>query len=276
MISRRLYGLAPGGPGGKNRSMIRSLIACSASVMALLPLHSHGAEVALDVGHHLEAPGAISSRGRPEFEFNRDLALEIGERLRRQGVMVRMIGEDGSVAQLEERVRRGSGAAFFLSIHHDSTQARNLLAWQHEGVERLYAPDRFAGFSLFVSRRNPRLAQSRACASAIGERMLAAGFTRSLYHAEQVAGEARPFADRANGVHYYDNLAVLRGAAMPAVLFEAGVILNRDEELQLADPARRSRMAQAVADGVQRCLERVLPAAKRRAARAAAGWPRLP
>lgn len=210
--------------------------------------------MALDVGHSLAAPGAISARGRPEFEFNRDLALEIRERLERQGVKVRMIGEDGSAERLHDRVRQGAGTGFFLSIHHDSTQASNLLAWTHEGVERLYAPDRFAGFSLFVSRKNPRTAHSLACASMIGERMLAAGFTRSLYHAEAVAGEAKPFADRANGVHYYDNLAVLRGAAMPAVLFEAGVILNRDEELQLSDPARRTRMAQAVADGVVRCV----------------------
>lgn len=225
--------------------------------LAFFPLASSGAEMALDVGHSLAAPGAISARGRPEFEFNRDLALEIGERLRGQGVQLRVIGGDGSAERLQDRVHLGAGAAFFLSIHHDSTQAANLLGWTHEGVERLYAPDRYAGFSLFVSRKNPKVGQSLACASAIGERMLAAGFKRSLYHAEAVAGEAKPFADRANGVHYYDNLAVLRGAAMPAVLFEAGVILNRDEELLLADAARRSRMAQAVADGAAACLRRL-------------------
>ena len=216
--------------------------------------------MALDVGHSLAAPGAISARGRPEFEFNRDLARDIRERLEHQGVKLRMIGEDGSAERLQDRVRLGAGAVFFLSIHHDSTQASNLLTWTHEGVERPYAPERFAGFSLFVSRKNPQTARSLACASMIGERMLAAGFTRSLYHAEGVEGESKPFADRANGVHFYDNLAVLRGAAMPAVLFEAGVILNRDEELQLADPARRTRMAQAVADGVVRCLGALSPA----------------
>lgn len=211
--------------------------------------------MALDVGHSLVAPGAISARGRAEFEFNRDLAREIRERLEHQGVKSRVIGEDGAADRLHDRVRLGAGAVFFLSIHHDSTQASNLLTWTHEGVERPYAPDRFAGFSLFVSRKNPQTARSLACASMIGERMLAAGFTRSMYHAEGVAGESKPFADRANGVHFYDKLAVLRGAAMPAVLFEAGVILNRDEELQLADPSRRTRMAQAVADGAVRCLE---------------------
>ena len=250
------------------RSLRRPVAVLFSRLAVLLPTvlaapAAAAAEMALDVGHSLAAPGAISARGRPEFELNRDLAREIGERLGRQGIAVRMIGEDGTLDRLSERVRLGAGTVFFLSIHHDSTRASNLLPWTYEGVERRYATDRFTGFSLFVSRKNPQLARSLACASMIGERMLAAGFRRSLYHADATLGEGRPFADEANGVHYFDNLAVLRGAAMPAVLFEAGVILNRDEELLLADPARRTRMAQAVADGVERCLRAQEPGATR-------------
>ena len=67
--------------------------------------------------------------------------------------------------------------------------------------------------------------------------MRGAGFAPSLYHAEPIPGESKPFADRTNGVHYYDNLVVLHTATQPAVLFEAGVIVNRAEELTLRDPA---------------------------------------
>ena len=70
----------------------------------------------------------------------------------------------------------------------------------------------------------------------------------------EIAGEFKPFADRANGVHYFDNLAVLKAATMPALLLEAGVIVNRDEELQLQDPARVAMMAASVARGVAQCL----------------------
>jgi len=44
-------------------------------------------------------------------------------------------------------------------------------------------------------------------------------------------------------VHYYDNLIVLKTARTPAVLLEAGVIVNRDEELkvQSEEPASESR-----------------------------------
>ena len=60
--------------------------------------------------------------------------------------------------------------------------------------------------------------------------------------------------DRENGVHYYENLVVLHSATQPAVLLEAGVIVNRGEELALRDSATQRRIAAAVAEGVRRCL----------------------
>jgi len=57
-------------------------------------------------------------------------------------------------------------------------------------------------------------------------------------------------------VHYYDNLIVLKTARTPAVLLEAGVIVNRDEELKIQSEETRTRIATAVAQGVERCLAR--------------------
>jgi N-acetylmuramoyl-L-alanine amidase len=207
---------------------------------------AHGAaskEVALDVGHFYEKPGVISVTGIPEFEYNKALAFKVREELEAAGIRVRMIGERGDFAELHERTRAARGADLFVSIHHDSVQEQ-------------YLPiaDRFAGFSLFVSRINPHVAKSVVCASSIGAEMLRSGFTRSLYHADPVLGESRPFADEANGVHYYDNLAVARTATMPALLFEAGVLVNRAEEARLALPETRAVIASAIAKGVVRCL----------------------
>ena len=84
--------------------------------------------------------------------------------------------------------------------------------------------------------------------------MRESGFTPSRYHADPALGESRPFADEANGVHYYDNLAVARSATMPSVLVEAGVIVNRDEERRMRDPQMRRRIAAAVAAGARECL----------------------
>ena len=209
--------------------------------------------VAIDVGHSLDAPGVTSAHGRVEFEYNRELALSIERALNAGGLATRMIGADGTQNNLGGRPTRARGAGFFLSVHHDSVQAHFLQTWVHEGRELRYS-DRYAGFSLFVSRRNPALAGSLRCASRLGEELRRAGFEPSLYHADPIPGEMKPFADRANGVHYYDNLAVLKGAGSPAVLLEAGVIVNRREELILADAPTRARMATAVAAGLARCL----------------------
>ena len=84
--------------------------------------------------------------------------------------------------------------------------------------------------------------------------MRTSGFKASGYHADPIPGENRPFADERNGVHYYDNLGVGKTATMPSVLVEAGVIINRDEEARMNDPALRSRIAQAIATGASRCL----------------------
>src|SRR5258708_31897644 len=109
--------------------------------------------------------------------------------------------------------------------------------------------DRCAGSSLFVSRRSAFVRPSLACASAIGEAMRRAGFSPSLYHADPIPGESKPFADRTNGVHYYDNLVVLKTARAPAVLLEAGAVVNRVAELEAPSADRRKRIAAAGAGG---------------------------
>ena len=210
-----------------------------------LALSAAAQEVAVDVGHYAAEPGVISASGVPEFEFNLALASEVKAELEKHQIDVRLIGERGDYAVLHHRTRDARGADLFVSIHHDSVQER-----------LLPQADRFAGFSLFISRQNPKQERSLACASAIGAKLRGAGFTPSRYHADPVLGESRPFADETNGVHYYDNLAVARSAAMASVLVEAGVIVNREEEQRMRDPQVRRRIAAAVAGGVRECLAR--------------------
>jgi len=200
----------------------------------------------VDVGHYAAEPGVMSAAGRPEFEYNLDLALEVRAELEKRQVDVRLIGERGDYAVLHHRTRDARGADLFVSIHHDSVKE-----------QLLPQADRFAGFSLFISRFNPKAEKSLACASAIGAKLRAAGFTPSRYHADPVTGAPRPFADEVNGVHWYDNLAVGRSAAMASVLVEAGVIVNRDEERRMRDPEVRNRIAAAVASGAHDCLAEI-------------------
>jgi N-acetylmuramoyl-L-alanine amidase len=233
---------------------LRRTSICLALCAMAFPVGADTRVVAIDVGHSIEAPGAMGARGRMEFEFNRDLAFAIRRALEARSIATKMIGADGYENRLGPRPLRARGSAFFLSVHHDSVQPHFLGSWVQQGRELPFS-DRFAGFSLFVSRRNPALSGSLRCASGLGEELRRAGFRPSLYHADRIPGEMKPFADRTNGVHYYDNLAVLKGARSPAVLLEAGVIVNRNEEQALSEPETRDRIARAVAAGVVRCLD---------------------
>jgi N-acetylmuramoyl-L-alanine amidase len=213
---------------------------------------AHAATIALDVGHSQSKPGATSARGVPEFTFNRFLALALRDELQARGFTILMIGEKGDAHDLRARPTAAKGADLLLSVHHDSVQPRYLKDWRCGG-KRHRMSDRFSGFSLFVSRSNPYLTTSLRCASAIGAALRGAGLKPSAHHAEKIPGENRPFADEANGVYYFDDLVVLETAALPAVLLEAGIIVNPVDELMLGEPATRQKIAAAVADALS-CL----------------------
>src|SRR5437667_249400 len=137
--------------------------------------------VAVDVGHYYGEPGVISASGRAEFEYNLELASQLKGLLNEAGLKVRMIGERGDYAILHYRTRDAAGANLFLSVHHDSVR-----------LSQLPHAHRFAGFSLFVSRRNPQADKSLACASAIGARLRRAPRGTS----RPGAGPARPAGAR--------------------------------------------------------------------------------
>ena len=226
---------------------LAGVLACLASAAG------QAAEVAVDVGHTLAATGAVSARGRKEFDFNRVLAERVAKALAARGLDVRPINFDGMIESLDARPQEAAGSDFFIAIHHDSVQAELLEEWEWEGMPQTFS-DRHTGFSMFVSHNSPDLETSLRCASAIGARMRRMGFVGATHHADSLANHPRPYADEQNTVHYYDNLVVLYRTTMPAVLFEAGVIKHREEELALLDPDRQERMADAIATGIAACL----------------------
>jgi N-acetylmuramoyl-L-alanine amidase len=60
-----------------------------------------------------------------------------------------------------------------------------------------------------------------------------------------------PLLNKETGVYSYDELFVLRSARMPAVLLEAGSIINRDEELKMDSPERRDIISSSVTAAVK-------------------------
>jgi N-acetylmuramoyl-L-alanine amidase len=226
--------------------------------------------VAIDVGHDRVRSGTVSARGVPEFEFNLALAREVVARLVAAGFSrAFLIGEDRSPLALRERtaIAERAGARAFISIHHDSVQPQYLERWTFEGRMREHTTHA-RGFSLFVSAANGFFATSKELALRIGAELRAGGSRPSVHHAEPIEGENREVIDRPHGVYRFNELVVLRCAAIPAVLLEAGVIKHREEELVVASATFRAEVAGAI----RRAFEQAVPA---RSAGSACAAPRI-
>jgi N-acetylmuramoyl-L-alanine amidase len=210
--------------------------------------------VAIDVGHGRQDPGAVSAVGIPEFEYNRQLASELMEGLRRAGfVRSFLINGDGARSGsdgLVERARQASAgrADLFVSIHHDSVQERYLQHWMVDGQRRLYA-DAFEGYSIFYSEGGGQARQSLQFARMLADELQKEGRRPSAHHAEDIPGERRALVDPARGI-YEAGFRVIKDASMPAVLFEAGIILNRRQERLLAAENYRAGFVKAITAAV--------------------------
>jgi N-acetylmuramoyl-L-alanine amidase len=207
--------------------------------------------IVVDVGHTAESEGAISSRNVPEFTFNLRLARRIEEKLKAEGFTeTRLLLTEGKAKpSLAKRVAVANNlhANLFLSIHHDSVPNSLLENWEFDGKKSHFS-DRFSGYSIFVSRNNPEFKTSLSFAELVGKEMKAQGLPYAQQYTMAIMGlYQHPLLDKETGVYSYDKLIVLKSTRMPAVLLEAGSIINRDEELKMNSPERRDVVSNAVA-----------------------------
>jgi N-acetylmuramoyl-L-alanine amidase len=211
--------------------------------------------IVLDVGHTAESEGAISARKVAEFVFNLRLAQRIEEKLKADGFAeTRLLLTEGkSRSSLVRRVAAANNlpANLFLSIHHDSVPNSFLEDWEFEGKKSHFS-DRFSGYSVFVSRNNPDFKTSLSFAELLAKEMKAQGLQYAEQYAQAIMGRYRhPLLNKETGVYSYDRLIVLKKTRMPAVLLEAGSIINRDEELKMDSPERRDIISSGVTAAVK-------------------------
>ena len=215
--------------------------------------------VILDVGHTAESFGAISARNLPEFGFNLWLARRIEERLKSEGfVETRLQVVEGKARpSLFKRVAIANDARpdILLSIHHDSVPDTLLEEWEFEGSKSHFS-DRFSGYSVFVSRDNPQFEASLKFARLLGQLIRAQGLDYARQYTLPIMGRhRRQLLDKEAGVYRYDQLIVLKRSRIPAVLLEAGSIINRDEEMAMNSPERQDMIVSAVARAVSQSCE---------------------
>lgn len=211
--------------------------------------------VVLDVGHTVEVPGAMSARGVPEYTFNLQLAQDTKAALVAAGFAKTelMITSKPPPLGLFERAFRANAMAadLFIAIHHDSVPDSLLQSWQYNGQPQRFNAN-YSGYSIFVSEDNAARAASLEFGKLLGAALQARGLGYTPHYTlALMRNRARELLDADAGIYRYDQLVVLKETRMPAVLLEAGSIVNREDELALASPARRALESAAIASAVE-------------------------
>lgn len=218
--------------------------------MLFSPADLFALRILIDPGHDRQSP---SVRGCacdvPEYVFNHYLSKIIGDALA-NAPDVSMAYTHGleDCLSLRGRARATLGYDLFISVHHDAAQDRYLKPVNIQGRQKRCVTGP-SGFCIYVSEKNPYPEASKAFARMLSEIMIREGFSPSTHHGENIPGERHIMISP--GVYAYDNLIVLKEARCPAILIEAAVLTNPDDEMQAVDPEFQLRVADAVREAVE-------------------------
>ena len=184
------------------------------------------ADIVLDPGHSKIKFGTRSCSGGLEYLYNIELTDTVAKYLSGKGIDIEITHDKETNINLMDRVKYSIGKKLFISIHHDSAQKQFI-----EIINGNPCSEKARGFSIFVSKKNAYFEKSLIAAKFIGEAMIRLGYNPSTHHHEPIKGENRLLLDAKRGVYQFDDLIVLKHAKSPAVLFEAGVIIHREDDV---------------------------------------------
>ncbi|HLV10308.1 MAG TPA: N-acetylmuramoyl-L-alanine amidase [Halanaerobiales bacterium] len=177
--------------------------------------------IVLDPGHGGFDPGAIGPSGLMEKVVNLDISLKVRDILKREGYQVEMTRDDDTFLSLKERVELANqlDALIYVSIHANSSYSRH-----SEGSEFFIAPHKTADSLLLADMIRKEFID-----------------TVKLY-------------DR--GIKR-DDLYVIKGTRMPAVLVEVAFLSNSHEEALLESDLFRQKAAKAISEGIIKYLGKI-------------------
>lgn len=176
--------------------------------------------VVVDPGHGGKDPGAIGIGGLQEKDIILPISQEVAAILERQGVKAVLTRNSDYFVDLAPRVALAErlDANLFVSIHANSI---NLSRQDINGLETYY------------------YSSGQALAQTIHNNIL-----QNVDIGNRGVRRARFF--------------VLRKSSMPSVLVEVGFVTGREDAAKLSDPSYRSKMAQAIANGILQYIQRTL------------------
>jgi len=211
--------------------------------------------VVIDAGHGGRDPGARSVSGEiAEKDLTLALARELRDDLVKRGrVRVAMTRDDDRYLTLDDRaaVARRLNAGLFVSLHIDS--APNPLA-HGASVYSLSDIASDAEAARFAAAENRGAAADGAIGSVqaiLSDLAMRAQMSASADLAARLVNKSAGRFELRPEPHRFASFHVLRRAATPAVLFEAGYISNTDDEALLRTPEHRSAIALALAQAIE-------------------------
>jgi N-acetylmuramoyl-L-alanine amidase len=168
--------------------------------------------VVIDPGHGGKDPGAVGLGGLREVDVILPISLEVSQLLKQQGVEVMLTRNADYFVSLQGRTAMANRARanVFVSIHANAVGGGRSNV---NGMETFYT----------------------------GNRELAEAIHRSILRNVTVANDRGVKNSR-----FY----VLRTSRMPAALVEVGFVTGTIDNARLRDPAYRSQMARAIAQGI--------------------------
>ena len=175
-------------------------------------------KICIDPGHGGEDPGA-NYNDVLEKKLNLDIALKLQKLLDEVGHEIVMTREDDIFVELYDRVKiaNESSCDILISIHSNAAGDPSA-----QGTETLHYPDSDQGQKL----------------------------------AELVQDELIMHLQRADrGVKARDDLAVLKGTTMPAILVECGFISNSTERHLLQSAGFQHLIAESIVEAIQNYFE---------------------
>jgi len=227
--------------------------------------------IALDPGHGGEDPGAIGRKGTREKAVTLAIARRLKAKLERDPNTRVALTRDGDFfVPLSTRVQKARRvhADLFVSIHADAwikpeARGSSVFVLSEKGASSSAASwlaqkenkaDLIGGVNLNV--KDPFLARTLLDLSQTATK------SDSIRLAKAVLGELGGINNLHKGSVEQAGFAVLKAPDIPSILVETAFISNPEEERKLANEAYQDKMAEALARGILRYIEKNPPPTK--------------
>ncbi len=219
-----------------------------------------GFRVVIDPGHGGKDSGALGAYGLKEKDIVLDIARRLEVMLDRKGYDVKMTRRSDKFLSLEKRTNEASRwhADLFVSIHANASESSRAAGFEVWAPRRLDEHD----FSEDVRKKNHQLLfqhwnmqeRNRHLEKTLEDMLYQYKHVKSLKLASTISkGSSGKILSKNRGVKQ-SGFFVLRNTLVPSVLVEVGFISNRKEARQLKKSSYRQKIAEMLAESVQKYI----------------------